>query len=77
MRCVGKSTQVPGAQLAIFENSDKGSHFMFIENPAKFNGLVAAFMAERWCAAWLSEAICARPKGADAQPPEGRPCSRN
>jgi pimeloyl-ACP methyl ester carboxylesterase len=30
--------------LAIFENSDKGSHFMFIENPAKFNGLVAAFI---------------------------------
>lgn len=38
------STQVPGAQLAIFENSDKGSHFMFIENPSKFNGLIAAFI---------------------------------
>jgi pimeloyl-ACP methyl ester carboxylesterase len=43
--CVAwEATQVPGAQLAIFENSDKGSHFMFIENPAKFNGLLAAFM---------------------------------
>jgi non-heme chloroperoxidase len=43
--CVAwESTQVCGAQLAIFENSDKGSHFMFIENPDKFNGLVAAFI---------------------------------
>ena len=40
-----ESTQVPGAQLAIFEKSEKGSHFMFIENPAKFNGLLAAFIS--------------------------------
>ena len=39
-----EAAQVPGSQLAIFEKSEKGSHFMFIENPTKFNGLVAAFM---------------------------------
>lgn len=39
-----ESTQVPGAQLAIFEAAELGSHFMFIENPTKFNALVAAFI---------------------------------
>ena len=43
--CVAwESTQVPGAQLSIFSESELGSHFMFIENPAKFNALLAQFM---------------------------------
>ncbi len=38
------ASQVPGAKLEIFEVDEKGSHFMFIENPAKFNEVVAGFM---------------------------------
>jgi non-heme chloroperoxidase len=29
--------QIPGAQLEIFEENEGGSHFMFVENPTKFN----------------------------------------
>ena len=39
-----ESTQVPGAQLSIFEVAELGSHFMFIENPGKFNSLLSAFV---------------------------------
>jgi non-heme chloroperoxidase len=39
-----ESTQVPGSQTAIFEADEGGSHFMFIENPSKFNGLISSFM---------------------------------
>lgn len=38
------ASQVPGAKLEIFEVNEKGSHFMFIENPDRFNALVAEFM---------------------------------
>jgi non-heme chloroperoxidase len=37
--------QVPGAQLEIFEENQGGSHFMFVENPAKFNQIVSTFAA--------------------------------
>lgn len=37
------ATQVPGARLSIFEAEEKGSHFMFMENPGKFNDLLASF----------------------------------
>jgi len=39
-----ESTRVPGSQAAIFEAHEGGSHFMFIENPSKFNGLISSFM---------------------------------
>jgi non-heme chloroperoxidase len=39
------AAQVPDAQLQIFEASELGSHFMFIENPTKFNALLASFSA--------------------------------
>ncbi len=39
-----ESTQVPGAQLSIFEAAELGSHFMFIENPSKFNSLLSTFV---------------------------------
>ena len=43
--CVAwEATQVPGAQLSIFSESELGSHFMFVENPGKFNSLLAGFM---------------------------------
>jgi len=38
------ASQVAGSQLQIFEANEKGSHFMFIENPAKFNGLLSSFI---------------------------------
>jgi len=38
------ASQVAGAQLQIFEASEKGSHFMFIENPDKFNAVVSGFI---------------------------------
>ena len=37
-------TQIPGAQVEIFDEHEGGSHFMFLENPAKFNQIVRAFM---------------------------------
>ena len=36
--------QIQGAQAEIFELHEGGSHFMFMENPAKFNDLVARFI---------------------------------
>lgn len=38
------ATQVPGARAAIFQASELGSHFMFVENPKKFNALLREFM---------------------------------
>ena len=35
---------IPGAEIEIFSEADKGSHFMFMENPDKFNTRVAAFL---------------------------------
>ena len=37
--------QIPGAQLEIFEENEGGSHFMFVENPTKFNRIVSTFVA--------------------------------
>lgn len=38
-----EATQVPGARVEIFDDGEAGSHFMFIENAAKFNALLAGF----------------------------------
>jgi pimeloyl-ACP methyl ester carboxylesterase len=37
--------QIPGAQLEIFEENEGGNHFMFLENPTKFNQIVSTFVA--------------------------------
>ena len=37
--------QIAGSQLEIFEEADGGNHFMFMENPERFNRLVDAFLA--------------------------------
>lgn len=36
--------QIRGAQLEIFEEEEGGSHFMFVENPDKFNRIVKEFI---------------------------------
>jgi pimeloyl-ACP methyl ester carboxylesterase len=38
------ASQVNGARLEIFEEAEGGQHFMFEENPAKFNRIVADFL---------------------------------
>ena len=38
------ASQIPGAKAVIFEESEGGNHFMFMENPTKFNQLVADLM---------------------------------
>jgi non-heme chloroperoxidase len=35
---------MPQARVEIFEESEGGSHFMFLENPGKFNQLVREFI---------------------------------
>ena len=37
--------QIPSSQLVLFEESEGGQHFMFIEGADKFNQVVASFMA--------------------------------
>ncbi|KAI0132850.1 Alpha/Beta hydrolase protein [Xylariales sp. AK1849] len=37
-------SQIPGSQLVTFVKEDRGSHFMFWENPAKFNKTVERFL---------------------------------
>lgn len=37
--------QIPGAELRIFGRDEGGSHFMFIENPERFNQELARFLA--------------------------------
>jgi pimeloyl-ACP methyl ester carboxylesterase len=39
---IGK--QIPGARTVIFETEEGGNHFMFMENPEKFNRIVREFM---------------------------------
>jgi len=39
------AAQIPGAEVEIFEADAGGSHFMFVENPERFNERVAAFLA--------------------------------
>jgi len=36
--------QIPNSELVLFEESEGGQHFMFIEGAAKFNKVVAAFL---------------------------------
>jgi pimeloyl-ACP methyl ester carboxylesterase len=36
--------QIPGSRLEVFGEDEGGSHFPFVENPAKFNRLVAEFI---------------------------------
>jgi len=36
--------QIPNSELVLFEESEGGQHFMFIEGAAKFNEVVAAFL---------------------------------
>ena len=36
--------QIPGAKLEIFEEAEGGNHFMFMENPEKFNKIVKDFI---------------------------------
>jgi len=38
------SSVTPGAKLEIFEEAEGGQHFMFVENPGKFNRILADFM---------------------------------
>jgi non-heme chloroperoxidase len=38
------SGQIKGSRLEIFEEAEGGSHFMFMENPEKFNKLVTQFI---------------------------------
>lgn len=38
------SEQIPAARLATFDKEEGGSHFMFYENPDKFNGVVEDFI---------------------------------
>lgn len=38
--------QIAGARLEFFEEADGGNHFMFMENPARFNRLVEDFLNE-------------------------------
>jgi pimeloyl-ACP methyl ester carboxylesterase len=38
------SGQTKGSQLEIFEESEGGQHFMFVENPTKFNAILANFV---------------------------------
>ncbi|KAM7202247.1 Alpha/Beta hydrolase fold [Rhypophila sp. PSN 637] len=39
--------QIPGAEKYIFSAAEKGSHFMFWENPTKFNSLVKNFITKK------------------------------
>ena len=43
MRWVAR--QIPGARLEMFGAGEGGSHFMFVENPEKFNRLVLDFLS--------------------------------
>ncbi len=39
------AAQIPGARLSVFGREEGGSHFMFWENPAKFNAVLREFLA--------------------------------
>jgi non-heme chloroperoxidase len=39
------AAQIPGARLEIFGTQEGGSHFMFVENPEKFNHIVLSFLS--------------------------------
>ena len=38
------SSQIPGSQLEIFEEEEGGNHFLFVEQPNKFNRIVSEFI---------------------------------
>lgn len=38
------AAQIPGAELSIFTAAERGSHFMFWENPEKFNAVLRRFL---------------------------------
>jgi pimeloyl-ACP methyl ester carboxylesterase len=38
------ANQIPGARVEIFEEGEGGNHFMFMENPDKFNRIVKEFL---------------------------------
>ena len=38
------ASKIPGAHLEIFSAEERGSHFMFVENPEKFNAVLRAFL---------------------------------
>lgn len=38
------AAQIPGARCEIFDESEGGGHFMFLENPRRFNAIVAQFV---------------------------------
>ncbi len=38
------ASRIPGAEVEIFAASEGGSHFMFLENPSRFNARVSAFL---------------------------------
>ena len=37
-------SQIPGSRVEIFEEAEGGNHFMFMENPEKFNRIVKEFI---------------------------------
>ena len=39
------ASQIPRAEVEIFSDSEGGSHFMFLENPSRFNARVISFLA--------------------------------
>lgn len=38
------ATQIPGAQAYTFTVAEKGSHFVFWENPTRFNEIITDFV---------------------------------
>ena len=38
------ASKIPGARLEIFSADERGSHFMFVENPDKFNAVLRSFL---------------------------------
>jgi non-heme chloroperoxidase len=36
--------QIQGSQFEVFEEAEGGKHFMFVENPEKFNRLVMEYL---------------------------------
>ncbi len=38
------ASKIPGSQLEIFSADEGGSHFMFVENPEKFNAVLKTFI---------------------------------
>ena len=38
------ASKIPGARLEIFAAEEGGSHFMFVENPQKFNAIIRDFV---------------------------------